>query len=164
MNSIFGIIYSWFESLFGQSLAEYLWGYNCATQIYDGNNLFNAIGLITLLITLLLVIAYYYLPFKFFNHPRSNRWWNWLIILFVAGLINAVIASSWILSDLFSGAIGDCLMFTRDADGNIVSQLIFAADGFLFGVSNFIVSSLFFIIISFMIKWWSRNCKHSPAF
>jgi len=162
MSKIFGEIYCWFESLFGQNLAEYLWGYNCETQGYDGKNLFYAIGLITFGLSLLFVLAYYYLPLWGFNHPRTNRWWNWLIILIITGVINFIIGVSWTINDLLNGNIGDCLMYTRDADGNVVSQLIFKSDCWMFGVTNFIVSALFFIILSFILKWKSRNCKYSP--
>ena len=161
---LLGDIYCWFESLFGQFLAEYLWGYNCQTEIYDGKNLFNSIGIIAIVISLVFVLAYYYLPLFLFNHPRSNRWWNWLIILLIAGGINFFIAYGWTINDLLNGDIGDCLMYTRDSDGNIISQLIYKKDCWLFGLSNFFVSSMFFIVWSLIFKWRSRNCKHSPIF
>jgi len=163
MGKIFGEIYCWFESLFGQNLAEYLWGYNCETQGYDGKNLFFTIGLITFGLSFLFVLAYYYLlPLWGFNHPRTNRWWNWLIILIITGIINFIIGVSRTINNLLNGNIGDCLMYTRDADGNVVSQLIFKSDCWMFGVTNFIVSTFFFIILSFILKWSSRNCKYSP--
>lgn len=164
MEELLGNFYSWFESLFGQYLGEYLSGYNCQTQAYDGKNLFNSIGLITIGITLVFVLAYYYLPLLLFNHPRSNRWWNWLIILLIAGGINFLIAYGWTINDFMNGNIGDCLMHTRDSEGNIISQLIFKKDCWLFGLSNFFVSAIFFIAWSLIFKWWSRNCKHSPCF
>jgi len=164
MEVILGNIYCWFESLFGQNLAEYLWGYNCETQVYSGKNLFNSIGLITLGVSLVFVFAYYYLPLFFFNHPRTNRWWNWLMLLFIAGIVNFVIGYAWTINDFLNGNIGDCLMYYRDSDGNIISNLIYKRDCWLFGLSNFFISSMFFIFWSIIFKWWSRNCKHSPCF
>jgi len=163
MEEFLGKIYCWFDSLFGQNLAQHLWGYNCLTEVYDGKILFNSIGLITVIITLVFVLLYYYLPIPGLNHPRSNRWWNWLIILLVAGVINLFIGYAWTLHDFLSGNIGDCLMYTRDATGNIVSQLITKGDCWIFGMTNFIVSMLFFVLFSFIFKWKSRNCKHSPV-
>lgn len=160
---LLGNIYSWFESFFGQNLAEYLWGYNCETQDYSGNNLFNSIGLITLGVSFLLVLAYYYLPIPMFNHPRFNKWWNWLIILLIAGSINFFIAYGWTVNDFLNGDIGDCLMYTRDEQGNVITQLIYEIDCVLFGLSNFFVSTMFFIGWSILLKWGSRNCKHSPV-
>jgi hypothetical protein len=164
MDEILVKIYCWFESLFGQNLAEYLWGYNCETQVYDGKNLFNSIGLIAIGISLVFVLAFYYLPLWGFNHPRTNRWWNWVVILLIAGVTNFFIGYSWTINDFLNGNIGDCLMYTRDSDGNIISQLIFQKDCWLFGLSNFFVSVFFFILWSGIFKWWSRNCKHSPLF
>ncbi len=162
MEEILGKIYRLFESLFGQNLAQYLWGYNCGTQLYDGNNLFNSIGLIALGVSLLFVLAYYYLPLPLFNHPRFNRWWNWLIILLLACSINFIIAYSWIINDIINGNIGDCLLYTKAPEGNIISQLISKKNSLLFGLSNFLVTAMFFIGWSLIFKWWSRNCKHSP--
>lgn len=159
---LFAKIYNWFESLFGQDLGEYLWGYNCDTQIYSGNNLFTTIGLITLGISFLFVLAYYYLPLPLFNHPRFNRWWNWLIVLLIAGSINFFIAFEWTINDFLNGNISDCIMYTRDLDGNVISQLINEIDCWLFGLSNFFVSAGFFIGWTLVLKWRSPNCKHSP--
>lgn len=164
MEDLLGNIYCWFESLFGQNLAEYLWGYNCETQIYDSKNLFNVIGVITAGISLAFVLAYYYVPLYLFNHPRSNRWWNWLIILLITGSMNFFIAYGWTVNDFLNGNIGDCLMYTRNEQGNIIAQHIFRGDCWLFGLGNFFVSSLFFIVWSLFFKWWSRNCRYSPLF
>ena len=164
MDKILGKIYCWFESIFGQNFAEYLWGYDCETLVYSGKNLFNTIGLIAIGISLVFVIAYYYLPLWGFNHPRTNRWWNWIIILLIAGIINLFIGYGWTINDFLNGSIGDCLMYTRDPDGNIISQLIFQKDCWLFGLSNFFVTALFFAFWTLILKWKSRNCKNPPHF
>jgi len=157
MKNLFGDIYCWFEPLFGQNLAEHLWGYNCETLAYE-RNAFNTIGLITLAISFLIVMIYYY----GINHPRFNRWWSWLIILGITGTINLFIGYYWTATDFHYGYIGDCLMYVRDADGVIISHLIHESDCWKFGVANFIVSIGFFTILSFIFKWWSTNCKRSP--
>lgn len=164
MGNILGNIYCLFESLFGEHLAEYLWGYNCNTQLYDGINLFYSIGIITIGISALFAIAYYYLPIWGFNHPRTNRWWNWVLILFIASITNFFIGYSWTINDFLNGNISDCMMYERDPTGNIISHLIYETDCLLFGLSNFFVSSIFFVFWSGIIKWWSRNCKHVPIF
>jgi hypothetical protein len=163
MEKILGNIYCWFESLFGQNLAEYLWGYNCDAQDYSGINLFNSIGLITIIFSLVFVLAYYYLPLILLNHPRCNRWWNWLIILLISSAICGFIAYGWIINDLLNGTIGECLMYTKDNQGNILAQLINKSDCYLFGFTNFILSSIIFVLWSIIFKWWSPNCKHSPC-
>ncbi|MDD2199556.1 MAG: hypothetical protein PHE08_07520 [Bacteroidales bacterium] len=161
MDEILGKIYNWFISIFGQDFGKYLWGYNCETQDFSGQNLYNSIGLITIGITLVFVIAYYYLPLWGFNHPRTNKWWHWLIMLLIVGVTNHFISYGWTINDFLNGNIGDCLMYTRDSDGNIISQLIFHKNCWLFGLSNFFVSAISFTVFSYIFKWWSPNCKHS---
>lgn len=160
ISKLLGDIYCWFESLFGQNLAEYLWGYNCETGDFSNPNLFNAIGLITIVLTLLFVLAYYYLPLWGFNHPRTNRLRNWLIIFLISGMFNLLFAYLWTENDLLNGNIGECLMYAKDENGNVM-QLISKNNLFLFGLSNFFVSSIFFIIFTYIFKWWSPNCRYS---
>lgn len=162
MEEVLGKIYCLFEGFFGQYLAEYLWGYNCETGIYDRQILFNTIGGFTIFISLLFMFGYYLLPLYLFNHPRSNRWWNWLIILFVSGIVNFFIASIWIKNDFLDDRIGDCLMYTRDEAGEIVAQLIYKSDCWMFGLTNFIFSAVVFFIGSIAFKKLSTNCKYSP--
>jgi len=158
MDEILGNIYCWFESLFGLHLANYLWGYDCGTQTFTLPNIFNKVGLWAFVISLGCVLLYYY----FINHPRFNRWWSWLIVLIVSGLVNGYYAYHTTVSDLWSGNIGDCLMYMRDSNGDIIATLIYESDCVWFGVSNFIVASMLFSMFSFICKWRSRNCKHSP--
>lgn len=166
MKDLFGSIYCWFESLFGQNLAEYLWGYNCETESYSSSNAFYGIGLITLAISLTLVIIYYYV----INHPRFNRWWSWLIVLGVTGTISLFVGYQWTATDFLNGYIGDCLMYIRDEEGNITSYLIHESDCWMFGVANLFISVGFFIVFSFIVnvvgrvfpQLASRNCKYSP--
>jgi len=158
MGEILGRIYCVFEFLFGRYMGEYLWGYNCNTQTYDSSNIFNIVGVITIIASLAFVLLYYY----GINHTRFSQWWHWLIVLLFSSVLNLLIAYGWTINDFLNGEIGDCLKYLRDNEGNIQSQLIYENDCFMFGLSNFFISMIFFIIFSFMFKWWSRNCKHSP--
>ncbi|WP_203558315.1 hypothetical protein [Bacteroides sp. 224] len=166
MEDVLGSIYCWFESLFGQNLANYLWGYDCATQGYSNPNIFNSIGLIALAVSFVSTISYYYI----INHPRFNRLWSWLLVLVINGIANLLIGYYITATDFANGTIGDCLMHTRDEAGNIISWHIFETDCWMFGVSNLIVSTGFFILFSLIIiilgrlipQLASRNCKYSP--
>lgn len=164
MDQILGnFFYSWFNSFFSSKFLEYLWGFNCEAQKYDSQNLYNLVGLITIVMSFVFVCAYYYLPLWGFNHPRTNRWWNWTILLLITGIINLFIGYLFTINDFMNGNIGDCLMYER-VDGVIVKYTIVEKDCWLFGLSNFNVSVIFFILWSSVFKWWSRNCKHSPLF
>jgi len=48
-----GTIYCWFENVFGQDLANHLWGWDMNTGDYTKANQFNSIGLIMLIVSLL---------------------------------------------------------------------------------------------------------------
>lgn len=84
MENLLGQIYCWFQSFYGQDLSYYLWGYDPGTEAYTNPNIYNLVGLITLVGSLVLVVVFYYI----INHPRLCKWWSWLITLG----INAVIA------------------------------------------------------------------------
>lgn len=167
MNEILGNIYCLLEGLFGENMADYLWGYNCQTEAYDGQNLFNIIGLFSIIITIVFVLAYYYLPLYLFNHPRSNRRWNWLIILFVSGIVNFFYASTTLVNHFMDGRIEDCLMYSKDEPP---IQLIYTSDCWMFGLVNFFWMSLLFVIVSVIVIFIgsrvsyisSNNCRHTP--
>lgn len=154
MQSFFQWIYGLFNSWYGQGLYKYLAGYNCEQQAtITENALFKPIGIWTLIITAFVCIAYYYI----INHPRFNRWWSWLIMLGIAGVSNFILAFSWIYLDFNNGDIMDCLITSESG-----STLIGTSNIIMFGLVNFVVSAIFYISITFLIKWGSRNCKHSP--
>ena len=158
MDKILGLIYGWLETIYGSTVSEYLWGYNCDTQIYENPNLFNTIGLITLSIALTVVLVYYYV----LNHPRLNRAKHWFLFLGLAALINFLIAWQYLSANFNAGKIQDCLIYVRDNEGHILAQLLYTDDFWKFGMANAIVSAGAFTVFSFIFKWGSRNCKHSP--
>ena len=69
MGEFFGSIYCWFEDFFGIDLANYLWGESSLAQT---TNMFIGIGLTMFLISLALVVVYYYVV----DHPRISNWWG----------------------------------------------------------------------------------------
>jgi hypothetical protein len=158
MDKFLGHIYCWFENLFGQNLAEHLWGYDCSTQDYTNQNQFNTIGLLTLGITAFLVIFYYYI----LNHPRFSKWWSWLIILGFNSVISLFVGFGITNSDLLNGTISECLLYVRNENGDIIQTLIGESNCWGFGAANMFVSILFFVVLSFCFKWRSSNCKRSP--
>lgn len=161
MEDFLGDIYCWFESLFGVNLAQYLWGYNCETQGFMTPSLFNKIGITTIVITFLMVILYY-----FIINPPHKLIRNWFIALGVLGLVIFSVSYFWLLSDFNSGIIGDCLMYSRDEHGEVVSQLIYSSDILWFGIINSILSMILFFLFSFIrfipISKKRNNARYSP--
>ena len=147
MENILGQIYGWFQSLFGQDLSYYLWGYNPETSGYTNPNIYNHVGIIALVVALVLVLVYYYI----INHPRFCKWWSWLITLIVNGLVALFVGYGIVASKYVNGFIPQQLMY------QFGYQHCWG-----FGIANMIVATLFFILFTFMFKWWSSNAKHVP--
>lgn len=102
--------------------------------------LYSTLGLINGLISLFLVILFYYI----INRPSFSKWYHWLIIL----LTNSVVA------------------FTN---GVVLPQSKFVALGieyqseyYVFALYNSIISTLCFIGWSFAFRWWSTSAKQTP--
>jgi len=150
----FETIYRWFEWLFGAKLADYLAGYDCQSETFIGSNQFAIIGIIAVAIAIFFVVLYYYI----INHPRFNRLWSWLIMLTIVGLTNLLIGYGIVSSHLSAGDIGDCLLYGTSRELPLINQV----NCWGFGLANFIVSAMWFIVFSLAFKWWSRNCKYSP--
>ena len=153
-----GRIYCFFESLFGQQLGEYLWGYNCETGDYTNPALFPRIVLWTLSISLVIGVPYYYI----INSSRFHRWWSWLIMLFSNSLLCFFFAYWWIIEDFKNDLIGDCLLYQRDEDGTIIESYITDSSFWGFSLANAIISLFLFFMLSMLLKWGSVNCRKSP--
>ncbi len=159
-------IYSWLNPIYGTELYEYLKGNDC-DGVFTGPNHFLTLGAIVIATTLFHFIVYYYV----INHPRLNRWWHWLIVLIWNGLINLLIGFGYTYSKLNGGFIPACYTHSQletAQDGSIFgidgTEILFNSNCWQFGIANSIVAIGSFIIFSFLFKWWSRNCKHSPLF
>lgn len=151
MGQFFGSIYCWFEDFFGLELANYLWG---LSSPLSETNSFIGIGLSMVLISLGMVVIYYYV----LDHPSLCNWWGWSIFLCVNALINFIVGWQLVLRDYYDGK-----MITVDpATGADVPLNIGPTEILSFGVSNMILSILTFVIFTFIIKWWSKNCSAAP--
>lgn len=151
MGEFFGSIYCWFEDFFGIDLANYLWGESSFAQT---TNMFIGIGLTMLLISLALVVVYYYVV----DHPRISNWWGWLIFLGCNAIVNFIVGWQWVLKDYYEGKMVE----TSKTTGKLVDLPIYSSDILAFGVSNMILAILAFILFSYSIKWWSTNCSNAP--
>lgn len=151
MGQFFGSIYCWFEDFFGLELANYLWG---LSSPLSETNSFIGIGLSMVLISLGMVVIYYYV----LDHSSLCNWWGWSIFLGVNALINFIVGWQLVLRDYYDGK-----MITVDpATGADVPLNIGPTEILSFGVSNMILSILTFVIFTFIIKWWSKNCSAAP--
>lgn len=157
MGNFFANIYYLFVGLYGQHLSDYLWGYDCQTQGFDGSVVYLPIGITMTLVTIALCAIYYFAV----NHPRMNKWWHWLIALGITAAFNLLIAGIWVDSQLSSGLVPDCLRYTTLPNGDVIENVT-AYHCWMFGTANAIVSAAFFCLLSAVVKRWSRNCRHTP--
>lgn len=151
MGEFFGSMYCWLEEFFGLELADYLWGVSAPAQ---QTNMFIGIGLTMLIVSLALVVAYYYV----LDHPRLNNWWGWLAAFGLNALLSFIVGWQWVLKDYYEGKMTG----TDPATGSPVSLAIDESDLLAFGVTDMIDAMIAFAVFSLLTKWWSNNCSHSP--
>lgn len=151
MGEFFGSIYCWFEEFFGLDLANYLWGQ--ASPLAQTNG-FIGIGWAMLGISLVVCVLFYYVV----NHPRLCNWWGWGLFLLINAVVNFIVGWQYVLKDYYAD-----LMVTVDPSTNQKVPLnIGESELVCFGLSNMILSLLMFVLFSFIFKWKSTNCSHSP--
>lgn len=151
MDELFGSMYCWLEDFFGIELANYLWGGYSPKQ--DGN-MFIGIGLCMLGISFIVAIVFYYVV----NHPRLNNWRGWLIFLGANAIINFIVGWQRVQWDFDDGMMIKTIVSTGASE----KLNIYESDILAFGVTNMIVATIAFVVISYMVKWWSTNCSHAP--
>ena len=151
MGEFFGSIYCWLEDFFGLELANYLWEESVSQQ---DSNMFIGIGLTMLLTTLAISVIFYYV----LNHPKLDNWWGWLIFLGSNAIINFIVGWQWVLKDYYAGK----MVTVEKTTGKVVDLPIDTSDILAFGFTNLLDSVIAFILISYIIKWWSINCSRAP--
>ncbi len=93
-----------------------------------------------LVIPLLGLIAYYYVAGWFYAKYNSRR--DYSIALLITATVSAITA--YVYSFVISGTS------------------LFNPEVLVFTLSNFIYSIVFFVVLSFVVKWWSPNSKCTP--
>lgn len=151
MGDFIGSIYCWFEDFFGTDLANYMWGQLNPDHTH---NQYIGIGWITLLVSLLVALAYY----RFIDSPRWNHWWGWLIYGAGNALVALLLGWQWTHSDFVAGNMSYKLNEAGQKIGTDISEV----NCLNFGISNLFISILFFCLLSAAFMWISNNCYKSP--
>jgi branched-subunit amino acid ABC-type transport system permease component len=157
MDELFGTLYTMcgLENMYGTDLADYLWG--VASSVVTSNQ-FIGVGMATLLITLVIVLVYYFVFGKLLQKPSWGNIFTWLIALVVNSGLALLVGWQWVLSDLYQGK-----MVTVDEVTNATTDLpIGGFDCFMFGCTNAIVALIFFVIMTLIFKWFSRDYSRVP--
>lgn len=141
MSNFFEFIYGWFQSFFGLDLSMYL----------SNENLWLGIGCLMIGISLFVVLLYY----KILDLPALSKIWCWGLFLVGNFVVNLFVGWAWVWTERENFVSGD------DETGQ---QMLDISQGNLwgFGASSAILSLLFFILFTLLLKWWSTNCKRCP--
>lgn len=123
-----------------------------ANQGDFSNDMFNngfylPIFIIMIAIVVFVNIGFYYIV----NHPRWNRSRHWLFFNIGTCILNFIL--SWVISsDKINAFYAQQGM---DSPYDWTNYLILSLIALLW-------SFIFYFLFSFIIKWGSRNCKHTP--
>ena len=130
INDFFTSLFSFFGLINLNSDYDYMFN-------LSADNLLGSVGLAMIFISLVMVLAYYYV----IDSPGFNRPVNWLMInLATAGLISIVARA-----------------ITADSPTSMGIQ-----DIVLFIIIVFFYSTIYFLIFSMALKHWSVNCRDTP--
>ena len=135
-----GIVITLICIIFSTQLFEALYYEREFSNEMYNQNIYFTIALILCSIAWVTSGVYYYL----INSVSFSRWFHWLITLFVACFVSAIASDAYatvIFSDL---------------------QLNFSNQLFNCSIVLFFVELVLFTIVSFSIRWWSSNCRHTP--
>ena len=128
MEELFNTIYYWTNSLYSAELDNYL---------YETVPGYLHVGLSMLVISSIVCCLFYYIA-----KPVRNQIKIWLLFVILNAALNMGVAIWYTMTPLINNVIDDS-----------VSSFYFDCVGF--GISNIIWSFVTFIVVSFIIKWWS---------
>ncbi len=98
------------------------------------------LGLAMLLGSLLIVVLFYYI----INRPSFSRWYHWMMVLGIHFAIQYGLAV-WVPKRKF-----DTL------------NLQYSGEYWMFALMHGIISILAFTLLSYALRWWSKNCNRTP--
>lgn len=127
-----------------------LWGLtnlgNFSNDMFN-NGFYLPIFIIMVATVVFVNIVFYYIV----NHPRINRGYHWLLFNLGIGVVNFVVA--WIVS--YNKMYNFYAMQGMQSPYDWTNYLILSLIALLW-------SFVFYFLFSFIMKWGSRNCKHTP--
>lgn len=146
MDEFFSFWYK--NNLYGEHLYYHLRGWSDAEQGFiAASDKFPIIFSITAGTAIICFLLYYYI----FNHPKYNRWYHWLFPLIICLIQGYALGYIIIINDINAEVIAESLI-----------KYISTTNAIFFGIYNGIIGGLIFCGLSFLLRRWSRNCKHSP--
>ena len=135
-----GIILTILFMVFATDLFEmFYYEMQFSNEMYN-NGLYFFASLSTAIIAWLCAAIFYY----GINSVSFSRWYHWLVMLVIAGIIVTAINVPY-LESVFSD-----------------NGIDFSKELAVFAVVNIIIECIIYTIASFSMRWWSTNCRHTP--
>lgn len=135
-----GIILTILFMVFATDLFEmFYYEMQFSNEMYN-NGLYFVSSLSTAIIAWLCAAIFYY----GINSVSFSRWYHWLVMLVIAGIIVIAINVPY-LESVFSD-----------------NGIDFSKELAVFAVVNIIIECIIYTIASFSMRWWSTNCRHTP--
>lgn len=135
-----GIILTILFMVFATDLFEmFYYEMQFSNEMYN-NGLYFVASLSTAIIAWLCAAIFYY----GINSVSFSRWYHWLVMLVIAGIIVTAINVPY-LESVFSD-----------------NGIDFSKELAVFAVVNIIIECIMYTIASFSMRWWSTNCRHTP--
>jgi hypothetical protein len=103
--------------------------------------LYIPIALTLLILTIICVVLFYYV----IGRPKFSRWYHWGSVLITNAIVQFFVPLT-VIQNKF------------DKEG--ISE--YTSEYYNFSFANMFMSVLLFIIVSFMIRWWSPDCRKTP--
>lgn len=126
--------------LLGSSLYEALYYEREFSNEMYNENLYFMVSVVTILVAWSFAGIYYYV----INSVSFSRWYHWLLVL-VAACVAAPTISFAYPNSVFRALGYD-----------------FSAQLFGFCMVDLAIEAVLFVVVSFAIRWWSSNCRHTP--
>lgn len=135
-----GIIITILFMVFATDLFEmFYYEMQFSNEMYNSGLYFVA-SLSTAIIAWLCAAIFYY----GINSVSFSRWYHWLVMLVIAGIIVTAINVPY-LESVFSD-----------------NGIDFSKELAVFAAVNIIIECIIYTIASFSMRWWSTNCRHTP--
>lgn len=110
-----------------------------SNEMYN-QGLYTTTAIVTVAVAWILAALFYYV----IDSVRFSRWYHWLIMM-VASALSAIAANTFYAGNVFAE-----------------SGLDFSSRLFGFGIVDGILAAVIFTVASFSMRWWSKNCRHTP--
>ena len=137
---IAGVIISVCFVIFSTAIFESLYYESEFSLSMYENNLYVTVGLVSVGLAWAIAALYYYL----INSVSFSRWYHWMVMLLATSVLSPIV--NYVLCKN-----------TFESDGYDFSSQLFN-----FSLRVFAVEIVLFVIVSFAMRWWSSNCRHTP--